>query len=66
MTDADLDQYFPRATRMQRLAIKAYHACGWTIEPMTPESNQIEIHQPSACDTSIHAWIQTNGHVVSL
>jgi hypothetical protein len=66
MTDSDLDKHFPRATRMQRLAIKAYHACGWTIEPMSPDSDEVEIHQPTACDCTVVAWIRADGKVVSL
>lgn len=66
MTDADLDEHFPRATREQRLAIQAYHAAGWTIEPMLPNSDQVAIRQTAPCDCMNHAWINTNGRVISL
>lgn len=66
MTDADLDEYFPRVTREQRLAIQAYHAAGWTIEPMPPNSDHVAIRQTAPCDCMNHAWINTNGRVISL
>ena len=66
MTAADLDQYFPRATREQRIAISAYHDAGWTIESMLPNTDEVAIHRESACDCVDHAWIRPNGHVVSI
>lgn len=66
MTDPDLDKYFPRATRQQRIAIQAYHASGWTIEPMLPNSDRVEIHRQEFQDFTAYAWIQPNGHVISI
>ena len=66
MTDADLDQYFPRATREQRIAIQVYHGAGWTIESMLSDSDQVEIHQPAYPDGVNVAWINPNGRVVSI
>ena len=66
MTPSDLDTYFPHATLAQRAAIMIYHDAGWTIEAMSPNSDNVEIHEPAYPDGVIHAWILPNGHVVSI
>ena len=66
MNDEDLDKYLPRATPQQRATVKAYHAAGWTVELMVPNSHDIEISIPCACDCMDHAWILPCGNVVPL
>ena len=66
MTDSDLDTYFPRATPAQRLAIQVYHDAGWTVEPMLPNDNSVEIHRATYYDTVDICFILPNGSVVPL
>ena len=56
----NLDEHFPRATREQRAAIEIYHDAGWTIEPMSPDSDEVEIR-----DNSAFAWVKPGGGIDS-
>ena len=64
MTDADLDEHFPRATREQRIAIPIYHDAGWTINEMLPDSDDIRISRPAG-EWVDHALIRPSGNVMT-
>ena len=65
MNSADLDEHFPHATREQRAAIEIYHDAGWTIEPMSPDSDEVEIMRPNHMDGMDRACIEPSGKVVT-
>ena len=64
MNPTDIDEYFPRATREQRIAISVYHDAGWTVE-MPYDSDRVLLSRPNT-EWVDRTEILPNGRVVSI